>query len=150
MLRKGVIIVVCLMLVSTLFPFVAAVTGRNDDELNLRAEIGPFRKAFPRVYTLLVVAQFHYTYYCENGSYDGGSNLTFQVTRLADNEIVHSEIIEMDPLHSYGHGAIVDYTCYKGMRRFVSLYEAKIILNVEDSDASDNVDSCYFMVIETI
>jgi hypothetical protein len=113
-------------------------------------EIGPFRKAFPRVYTLLVVAQFHYTYYCENGSYDGGSNLTFQVTRLADNEIVHSEIIEMDPLHSHGHGAIVDYTCYKGMRRFVSLYEAKIILNVEDSDTSDNVDSCYFMVIETI
>jgi hypothetical protein len=146
--KKIGIVIVCIVLSSFFLPTVFA--ENENDELNLRVEIGPFRKAFPRVYTLLVVAQFHYTYYCENGSYGGGSNLTFQVTRLADNEIVHSEIIEMDPLHSYGHGAIVDYTCYKGMRRFVSLYEAKVILNVEDSDTSDNVDSCYFIVIETI
>lgn len=103
------------------------------------------------MYTLLVKAQFHYHYYRENGLYPGGDNLTFQVKRLADNEIVHSEIVEMDPLgQAFGHGAIVEYTCYPGIRRFFSLYEAKIILNVDDSDQSDNEASCYFIVIETI
>jgi len=150
MMKKTGIIIMCIVL-SSLFLHAVIAKNEQNDEFNLGADIEPFRKIFPRAYTLLVKAQFDYTYYCNNGSYPGGDNLTFQVIRLADDELVYSENGEMEPLDSHsGHGSVVDYTCYSGIRRFVSFYEAKIILNVDDSDASDNEASCYFMVIERI
>ena len=154
MKKRMSILVICLTLITvSCLPSIAHNIKNEqgqDDELNLSAEIEPFRKVFSRIYTLLVKAQFRYGYNLENGQYDGGDTLTFQVTRLADNELVYSEIIEMDPLYSSGRGSIVDYTGYSGIRRFVSFYEAKIILNVDDSDPSDNEASCYFIVVETI
>ena len=148
--KKMVVIPLFLMISMLLLPLVTSENEQND-EFNLSAELEPFRKVFPRMYTLLVKAQFEYGYTCENGTYPGGDSLTFQVKRLTDNELIYSEAIEMKPLdQSSGRGGIVDYTCYSGVRRFFSLYEAKIRLNVDDSDPSDNEASCYFMVIETI
>jgi len=103
------------------------------------------------MYTLLVKAQFDYSYHCTNGSYTGGEMLTFQVIRLADDELIYNETKEMKPLDARsGYGGIFDYRCTSGTRRFVSFYEAKIILNVKDLDASDNEASCIFLVVEMI
>jgi hypothetical protein len=151
MKSKKLVVIPLFLMISVLF--LPLVTSKNEqnDEFNLSAELEPFRKVFPRMYTLLVMAQFVYTYNCENGTYLGGDNLTFQVKRLADNKLIYSETIEMLPIgSSSGRGGILDYTCYSGINRFFSLYEAKITLNVDDSDPSDNEASCYFMVIEII
>jgi hypothetical protein len=144
-LKKGLIVgTICLLML------VSIPTTIGSDDFNLKAEIQPFRKVFSHIYSPLVIAQFDCSYSRDNGSYIGGDNFTFQVIRLADDKIVYSEEREMESLlgpHS-GHGTLLDYTCYSGIRRFVSLYEAKIILNVNDNNPLDNEASCYFIVIE--
>ena len=146
-LKKGLIVgTICLLML------VSIPTTIGSDDFNLKAKIHPFRKAFPHIYHPLIKAQFDCSYSLTNGSYIGGDNFTFQVIRRADDKVVYSEEREMGsliPPHS-GHGTLLDYTCYSGIRRFVSLYEAKIILNVNDNDPLDNEASCYFIVIEGI
>ena len=146
-LKKGLIVgTICLLML------VSIPTTIGSDDFNLKAKIQPFRKVFSHIYSPLVVAQFDCSYYRDNGSYIGGDNFTFQVIRLADDKIVYSEEKEMQSLlgPNIGHGTVLDYTCHSGIRRFVSLYEAKIILNVNDNNPLDNEASCYFIVIEGI
>lgn len=147
--KKIVIGTLCLMLLLVTIPTITA-NNKSGDDFNLKAKIQPFRKVFPHIYSPLIIAQFDCSYSCDNGSYIGGDNFTFQVIRHADDKIVYSEEKEMGsliPPHS-GHGTLLDYTCYSGIRRYVSLYEAKIILNVNDNNPLDNEASCYFIVIE--
>jgi hypothetical protein len=146
-LKKGLIVgTICLLML------VSIPTTIGSDDFNLKAKIQPFRKAFPHIYHPLINAQFDCSYSRDNGSYIGGDNFTFQVIRHADDQVVYSEEREMGsliPPHS-GHGTLLDYTIHSGIRRFVSLYEAKIILNVNDNNPLDNEASCYFIVIEGI
>ena len=140
-----------LIILSSLFLPVISTANNCIDKFNLSAQIKPFRKVFPNIYTLLVKAQFDYSYHCTNGSYPGGDSLTFEVVRLADDELIYNETKEMRSLDARsGYGGIFDYPCISGIRRFVSFYEAKIILNVKDLDASDNEASCIFLVVERI
>jgi hypothetical protein len=146
-LKKGLIVgTICLLML------VSIPTTIGSDDFNLKAQIQPFRKAFPHIYHPLINAQFDCSYSLINGSYIGGDNFTFQVIRHADDKIVYSEEKEMGSLipPHLGHGTLLDYTCYSGIRRFASLYEAKIILNVNDNNPLDNEASCYFIVIESI
>jgi hypothetical protein len=149
--KKIVIGTICLMLFLVTIPTITA-NNRVNDNFNLKAEIQPWRKVFPHIYSLVIKAQFDCSYSRTNGSYIGGDNFTFQVIRLADNKVVYSTEREMEPLtdNQTGSGMLIDYTCYSGIRRFVSLYEAKIILNVNDNNPLDNEASCYFIVIESI
>jgi hypothetical protein len=144
-LKKGLIGgTICLVML------VSIPTTIGSDDFNLKAKIQPLRKAFPHIYHPLINAQFDCSYSLINGSYIGGDNFTFQVIRHADDKVVYSEEREMSsliPPHS-GHGTLLDYNIHSGIRRFVSLYEAKIILNVDDNNPLDNEASCYFIVIE--
>lgn len=144
-------LIILFFILSSIFLPVISIANNCDGEFNLSAEIEPFRKVFPKMYTLLVKAQFDYSYHCTNGSYPGGDTLTFQVIRLADDELIYNETKEMKPLDSHsGYGGIIDYRCTSGIRRFISFYEAKIIFNIEDHDPSDNEVSCIFLVVEMI
>jgi hypothetical protein len=149
--KKIVIGTICLMLLLVTIPTITA-NNKLGDDFNLKAQIHPFRKVFPHIYSPLIKAQFDCSYSRTNGTYTGGNNFTFQVIRLADNKVVYSEVREMEPLTDgqTGSGMLIDYTCYSGIQRFVSLYEAKIILNVNDNNPLDNEASCYFIVIESI
>ena len=149
--KKIVIGTICLMLLLVTIPTITA-NNRLNDNFNLKAEIQPWRKVFPHIYSPLVIAQFVCGYSRDNGTYIGGDNFTFQVIRLADDKVVYSTEREMEPLtgSQTGSGMLIDYTCYSGIRRFVSLYEAKIILNVNDNNPLDNEASCYFIAIEGI
>jgi hypothetical protein len=153
MWRKKIVIgTICLMLLLLTIPTIPA-NNKSSDDFNLKAKIQPFRKVFSHIYSPLVIAQFDCSYYRDdNGSYIGGDNFTFKVIRLADDKIVYSEEREMESLlgPNTGHGTLLDFTCHSGIRRFVSLYEAKIILNVNDNNPLDNEASCYFIVIEGI
>jgi hypothetical protein len=148
-MKKIIAGTICLMLFLVTIPTITA-NNKLGDDFNLKAQIQPFRKVFPHIYHPLIKAQFDCSYSRTNGSYIGGDNFTFQVIRLADNKVVYSTEREMKPLtdHQTGSGTLIDYTCYSGIRRFASLYEAKIILNVNDSNPLDNEASCYFIVIE--
>jgi len=150
-MRKIVLLLISLIISSTLIPVITA-NNESTTDFNLKVEIEPFRKVFPHMYTLLVKAQFDCSYYCEEGTYTGGDTFTFQVIRLADNELIYSKEKEMEQLLNAGSGAgiIIDYSCYSGIRKFISFYEAKIILNINDSDQTDNEASCYFIVIDNI
>ncbi|MBN1861375.1 MAG: hypothetical protein JW840_07945 [Candidatus Thermoplasmatota archaeon] len=125
---------------------------KSGDDFNLKADVQPWRRAFPHIYAPFVKAQFVTSYRRDSGSYPGGDTYTFQVIRCADDKVVYSEEREMKALSEpqTGSGSMIEYTCNSGIRRFVSLYEVRITLNVDDNNPSDNVASCYFIVIENI
>jgi hypothetical protein len=144
-LKKGLIVgTICLLML------VSIPTTIGSDDFNLKAKIQPFRKVFSHIYSPLVVAQFDCSYSRDNGSYIGGDTYTFQVIRHADDQVVYSVEGEMESLlgSQIGHGTVLDYTCHSGIRRFVSLYEARMTLNVDDNNLLDNEALCYFIVIE--
>lgn len=143
--------IICIILFLVTIPI---TTGNNKsgDDFNLKADVQPWRRAFPHIYAPFVTAQFVTTYRRDSGSYAGGDTYTFQVIRRADDAVVYSEEREMKALSEpqTGSGSLIEYTCYSGIRRFVSLYEARMTLHVDDMNPSDNVASCYFIVIENI
>ena len=143
--------IICMIFLLVTIPAITANIS-SDDDFNLKADVQPWRKVFPHIYSPFVKAQFVVTYRLSSGSYTGGDTYTFWVIRHADNTVVYSEEREMKPLSDpqTGSGSMIEYTCYSGIRRFVSLYEARMILNVDDINPLDNVVSYYFIVIENI
>jgi len=121
------------------------------NDTNLVAELRPFRKIFPRVYPIMVFAQFDYGYMCYDESYEGGGTITFQIQRIfgGEKEIVHSESWEiMSERPGGGAGKLTEYRCSVD-EGFFNIYQAKTILDVDDSDSSDNEASFMFIVIRS-
>ena len=141
--------IICMILLLVTIPITTA-NNKSGDDFNLKADVYCWRKAFPHIYTPFVKAQFVTSYSRDSGSYGGGDTYTFQVIRRADDTIVYSEEREMKALYDpqTGSGSMIEYTCYSGIRRYVSLYEVRMTLNVNDSNPLDNVASYYFIVIE--
>lgn len=147
--KKIVIGTIYLMLLLVTIPITIA-NNKSGNDFNLKADVQCWRRAFPHIYAPFVKAQFVTSYRRDSGSYVGGDTYTFQVIRRADDTVVYSEEREMKPLSEpqTGSGSLIEYTCHSGIRRFVSLYEARMTLNVDDNNPLDNEASCYFIVIE--
>ena len=143
--------IICMILLLVTIPITTA-NNKSGDDFNLEADVECWRKAFPHMYSPFVKAQFVTSYRLDSGSYIGGDTYTFQVIRRADDKVVYSEEREMKPLSEpqMGSGSSIEYTCYSGIRRFVSLYEVRMTLNVNDNNLLDNKASFYFIVIEGI
>ena len=141
----SIVLLSCLLL-STMFPL---VHSNESNDANLKATLMPFRKVFPRIYFVMVIAQFDYGYMCYDAPYEGGGTLTFQIERVFGGvkEIVHSESKEV---HSEepdsGVGWVTEYQCAVD-EGSLNIYRATAILDIQDSEPSDNEASCLFMTV---
>jgi hypothetical protein len=136
----------CCFILSTMLP---PVPADENNDANLKATLMPLRKVFPRIYFVIVIAQFDYGYMCYDASYEGGGTITFQIERIFGGvkEIVHSE---SKGVHSEepgsGVGWVTEYQCTVD-EGSVNIYRATTILDIQDSEPSDNEASCLFMAI---
>lgn len=141
----SIVILGCLTL-STMLPLVPAV---ENNDANLKATLMPLRKVFPHIYFVMVIAQFDYGYMCYDAPHGGGGTLTFQIERVFGGvkEIVHSESKEV---HSEepgsGVGWVTEYQCTVD-EGSLNIYRATAILDIQDSEPSDNEASCLFVTI---
>jgi hypothetical protein len=148
-MNKKIVISIVLLSCLTLSTMLPLVPADENNDANLKATLMPFRKVFPRIYFVMVIAQFDYGLMCYDAPYEGGGTITFQVERLFGGvkEIVHSESKEVhNEEPDSGIGWVTEYQCTVD-EGSLNIYRATTILDVDDSNLSDNEASCLFITI---